>query len=125
MREAGTIAAIGMGCCTGVQFQRTGGRHNQDIAQVGMPRAAEVRMTETDDAAILILIAGAILVGAGLVFPVDVVRDGVRIRTELDQSEGNAGPGKGMSHPVSPDDGIDSINHARLRDREGRAGCHQ
>ena len=67
-----------------------------------MAGTAEVGVAETYDAAILMLVAGAILVGTWLVFTVYVVRYGIRIRTELHESEGYAAPGNVCPIPFVP-----------------------
>ena len=82
-----------------------------------MAGTAEVGVAETYDAAILMLIAGAILVGARLVFTVYVVRYGIRIRTELHESEGYASARECMSHSICPDDRVYKINYIGLCDR--------
>ena len=82
-----------------------------------MAGTAEVGVAETYDAAILMLIAGSILVGARLVFTVYVVRYGIRIRTELHQSEGYASPRERMSHSIRPDDRVYKIDYIGLCDR--------
>ena len=78
---------------------------------------AEVGVAETYDAAILMLVAGAILVGTWLVFTVYVVRYGIRIRTELHESEGYASARECMSHSICPDDRVYKINYIGLCDR--------
>ena len=79
---------------------------NQDIAEVGMSGSAEMRMAEPDDTAVLMLIAGTIFIGTRLILAIHVMRDRVRVRAQLDQSERHASPRKRMSHPVCPDNRI-------------------
>ena len=47
--EARTVALVGMIGTAGVEFQRPGGRHQQDVTQVRMPCSAEVRVAEAYD----------------------------------------------------------------------------
>ena len=77
--EALAVAGIRIFFRTGRQLQRAGLGHDQDVAQVGVARAAEMGMAEADDGVVLILVAGAVIVGTGLVLAVDVVRDGIRV----------------------------------------------
>ena len=72
-----------------------------------MPRTAEMRMAEPYDATIFVLVSGAILIRPGLVFPINIVRDGIGIRTELDQPERHTGSREGMPHAIGPDNRID------------------
>ena len=85
-------------------------RHHQDVAQVGVARATEVGVAEAHDGAVLVLVAGAVLIHAWLVLAIDVVRDGVGVGAELHDAEGRAGPRKGMPHAVGADDGVDVGN---------------
>ena len=57
--------------------------NQQDVAQVGVARAAQVRVAEADDGGVAVLIAGTILVGLALIPSVHVVRDGIGVRAEL------------------------------------------
>ena len=71
-----------------------------------MSGSAKMRMAEPNDTAVLMLIASTILIGARLIFTIHVMRDRIRIRTQLNQSERHASPRKRMSHPVCPDNRI-------------------
>ena len=86
-----------------------------------MARSAEMGMTEPDNRAVFMLVACAVFIDAWLVFPVDIVRNGIGIRAELYQSEGVAGPGEGVTHAVGADNGVDIRRDiAILGDRRGR-----
>ena len=69
-----------------------------------MAGTAEVGVAETYDATVFMLITRTILVGARLVFTIYVVWYGIRIRTELYESEGYASTRERMSHSIRPDD---------------------
>ena len=70
-----------MGGCPGIQFQAARGRHDQDITQIRMPGAAEMRMAETDNTTVFMLITGTIFIRAGLILSIYIMRDRIRIRT--------------------------------------------
>ena len=40
-----------------------------------------MRMAETDDTAVLMLVSGTIFIGTGLILAIDIMRDRVGIRT--------------------------------------------
>ena len=65
-----------------------------------MAGTAEVGVAETYDATVFMLITRTILVGARLVFTIYVVWYGIRIRTELYESEGYASTRERMSHSI-------------------------
>lgn len=71
-----------------------------------MSGSAEMRMAEPDDTAVLMLIAGTILISARLILAIHIMRDRVRVRTQLNQSERHASPRKRMPHPVCPDNRV-------------------
>ena len=81
VRETGTVTAVRIGRCSGIQFQAAGSGHDQYVPQVGMTGSAEMRMTETDDTAVLMLVSGTIFIGTGLILAIDIMRDRVGIRT--------------------------------------------
>ena len=87
---------------SGIQFQFAGSRHNQDIAEVGMSGSAEMRMAEPDDTAVLMLIAGTIFISTRLILAIHVMRDRVRVRAQLDQSERHASPRNVCPIPFVP-----------------------
>lgn len=57
----------------------------------------------------------------GLVDSVDVVRDGVRVGTQRNDSVRYAGTGENVSHFVGADDRVDLVYRAALLGRQG--GC--
>ena len=69
-------------------------------------RSTEMRMAETDDAAVPVLVSSTVFVGSRLVYAGDVVRNGIRVRTQLHGTVGVAGAGKGVSHAVGADQGV-------------------
>ena len=103
----------------GIEFQRTSRGHDQDVSQIGVASAAEMGVAESDDCGIVVTVAGAGLVDHRLVFPINTVGDRVGVRTELDSTEGHAGPGKGVSHAVCADERIHIACFRLGRDREG------
>ncbi len=109
VRETAAVAAVWVVACAGIQFQGSGGRHQQDVAQIRVPRAAEVRVAESDDRRIRVAVAGAIFIDTWLVFPVHVVRDCVRVWAKLNPTERHARPGESVSHPVGSYEWIDII----------------
>lgn len=81
MAEARSVTAVRIVGCSGKEFVCPHGWHNHHVAQVGVASTAEMRVAETDDGGIGVLVARAILVGTRLIYPVDVVRNRIRIRT--------------------------------------------
>ena len=98
--EALAIATVGVVGGTGVEARLTRVGHDEEVAEVAVARAAEVGVGKTYDAAVAVLVAGAVVVYAGLVDPIDVVRDGVGVGTQLDEAVGVAGPREGVAHAV-------------------------
>src|SRR5690348_2032439 len=83
MAESAAVTAPGLAGNAGIEPQFAHGGHDQEIAEIGMPRAAEMRMTKTYDGLVVILIACAILIDIGIVFAILFIGDRIRIRTEL------------------------------------------
>jgi hypothetical protein len=71
-----------------------------------MACAAEMGVAESDYSFVVILISGAVLVGARLVFPLDIVRNHIRIGRNLHSSEWDASPREGMPHTGSADERV-------------------
>ena len=105
-----TVSGIGSLGGAGVGLYLSGGRHDEDVAKVRVACAAQVCVAEAHDGLVAVLIAGAVLVDLALVAAIHVVRDGVRLGTELDDAEGCAGSGEGVSHAVRADDGVDVVD---------------
>ena len=63
----------------GVQLQRSGGRHQQEVAQVRMACPAEVSVAEAHDGRVLVAVSGTVGVCVFLIYSVYIVRDGVRV----------------------------------------------
>ena len=106
MRESLAVAAVGLVFCAGIQLQLACLRHDHDVAQVGMPRAAQVRMAEAHNGVVGMLVAGTIVVDLAHVLSVHIVRDGVGVRTQLHNAEGRAGAGEGVAHALGSNHGI-------------------
>ena len=121
MAESGTIAAVRIIGRTGIDLQFPGERHQQDIAEVGMSCSTEMRMAEADDGTVLMLVACTVFIHARLIDTVDVVRNGIGIRTYLYDAEWGAGTRKCMSHPVCSDDRVYQIGLLR-HNRHSHAG---
>ena len=101
--EALPVAPVGILFRARVQQQRAHLRHDQDVAQVRVARAAQVRMAESHDGVVRMLVSGTIVIHLAHILPVDIVGDGVRLRTELYDAEGCAGAGKRVSHALRAD----------------------
>ena len=85
-----------------------------------MPGPAEMRMAESDDGAVPVLVPGAVFIGARLVLPQDVMGNDIRVGGKLHAPEGNAGAGKGMPHAGRADERI-HIGHMLRPETEGQA----
>ena len=88
---------------SGHQLDLTGSGHEQDIAQVRVSGAAEMRMAEAHDGGVVVLVAGAVFIGARLIDAFDVVGNHFCVGRELHAAEGDAGSGEGMPHPGGAD----------------------
>lgn len=106
VREGREPAAARFGGITGFGFKAAGLGHQQKIAQVGMAGAAEMRVTETIDGTIVVLVTGAVFVYIGIVFAVDEHRQHAGLRTQLYHTERSRGPGIGMAHALCADKGV-------------------
>ena len=71
-----------------------------------MPCSAEMRMAEADDGAVLMLVAGTVFIRARLINSIDVMRNGIGVRTYLYNAKRSTGTGECMSHPVCSDDWV-------------------
>src|SRR5690606_41573208 len=99
-------------CCAGVELQGASGRHNQEIAQIGMPRSAKMSMAETDDGRVVILVPCAVFINIRIILAIYRIRDCIRIRTELHCPEGNRSTGEGVSHIGGTDKRLIIIDQA-------------
>ena len=63
---------------------------------------------------VFMAIPRAILVGTRLVFPVDVVGNGVRVRAQLDDTEGRTGTGEGVAHACRADERVYPVRETAL-----------
>lgn len=108
--EAGAIAAVRMGSSAGVQQERTGGGHDEQVSQVGMSCSAEVGVAESHNGSVAVLVPCAVLVHVGLIDAIHVVGNGVGVGAEPDDAEGYTCSGEGMPHAVGADEWIDVFN---------------
>src|SRR5690606_28850575 len=99
-------------CCAGVELQGASGRHNQEIAQIGMPRSAKMSMAETDDGRVVILVPCAVFINIRIILAIYRIRDCIRIGTELHCPEGNRSTGEGVSHLGGTDKWLYVIDQA-------------
>ena len=67
-------------------------------------------MAEADNGAVLVLIAGAILIHTRLILTVDVVRYRIRIGAELHDAKRGTCARKSMPHAIGADNRIDKLN---------------
>ena len=118
MAETLPVAGIRVLRRPGNELDLPRSRHEQDVAQVGMSGAAEMRVAEAHDRTVAILVPGAVLIRARLVFAVDVVRNHVRVRRKLHAPEGDAGAREGMSHAGRADQRVHIVR--MLRENAGR-----
>ena len=72
-----------------LELQFADGRHDQEIAEIRMSCSAEMRVRESDDRAVVILIPGAVFVRLLVVLPADVVRLLVGVGRKLHRPEGH------------------------------------
>ena len=118
--ETRTVAAVGIIRRARVELDIPYRRHHQNVAQIRMARAAEVRMAEAHDGLVAVAVARTILVGAFLILPAHVVGDGVGVGAELHRTEGDACPGEGVAHAVGADEGVDIVGRLLRRDCDKR-----
>ncbi len=122
MVETRTVSLFRIVRPSGIQLHIAHGRHQQDVSQVGMSRTAKVRVAETYDGFIPILVAGTILIRILLISAIHIVRNCVCVRTQLYPSKRSTSTGESMSHPVCPDNRIHVI--CRLLGYGGQ-GCRR
>ena len=108
--ETRAVACIGVGLCTRIELDFSRDRHHQDIAQIGVSRAAEMGMAKTHDGAVFVLITSTILIHSRLINPIDIVWHSVGVGAELHDAERCIGTRKSVPHTISPDDGIDILD---------------
>ena len=124
VRVAGAVAVVGVVGRAGIEAERPHLRLYQQVAQVSVSRAAQVCVAESDDSAVLVAIAGTVVVGAGLVASIYVVGNGVGVGTQLHDAEGGAGTGERVPHARSADERADPVGGplpgVQAMDREGK-----
>ena len=106
MAEALAVAFFRLLGRSGRELDLSRSGHQQDVSQVRMTGPAEVRVGKAYDGSVVILVTGAVLVGAGLVDALDVVGNHFRVRRQLHSAKGDAGTGEGMTHAGGADEGI-------------------
>ena len=79
MAEPLPVTGIGIIRRSGLELDLSRPGHQQDVPKVGMPRSAEVRVTESDDRAVSVLVARTVLIRSRLVFPFDVVGNHISV----------------------------------------------
>ena len=109
VREARTVSATGSVGGTGIQPECAHLGLYEQVAEIGMSRAAQMGVAETDDGGVFVAVACAVVVGPGLVFAPDIVGNGVGVGAQLYDAEGCAGSGKGVSHACGADEGIHPV----------------
>ena len=102
-----TEAAAWIAFCAGLQLQLPDGRHYQEIAEIAVSRAAEMRVREPDYLLVVVLIARAVFVRVRVVFAVYVVRLLVSVGGKLHRPERQGGTGKRVTHFLRTDQRID------------------
>ena len=112
MGEARAIAVFWAVGGTGIESEAAHLRLYEDIAEVGMARAAQMSVAEAHDGVVLVAIAGAVIVGSGLVTAVNVVGDCVGVGTKLHCAERSAGTGKGVPHAGRADERVHPVGEA-------------
>ena len=109
----------------GIQLQRAGLRHDEDVPQVGVARPAQMRVAESYNCIVFILITCAVVIDASLVLSADIVRNRIRIGRELDSAERSAGAGETMAHARCSDHRIDIAGHLGGKGCGSRTGQQQ
>ena len=110
MAETGTVTRIGVGLRPRVELDFSRYGYHQDIAQIRVPSATEMGMTEAHDSTIFMLITSAILIHSQLINTIDVVWHSVGVGAELHDTEGRTSTWEGMPHAVRPDDRVDILD---------------
>ena len=108
VREAGAVARVRIVLRAGVEHQRPGRRHQQHVAEVRVPRAAEVRVGEAENGRVAVLVARRPAEAA-------LERGGVGLGTELDHPPRDRRAGIGVPLAARPDERVDVV--------DGRLGC--
>ena len=109
MTEPRAITFSRMAGASRIQLYLTYGRHKKYISQIRVPSTTEMSMTKTHYRTISILIASAIFVHIFLINSVNIMRYGISIRTQLNQSKRNTSAGKSMSHAICSNHNINII----------------
>ena len=123
MAETRTVSAVGIIRRVRVELDIPHRRHHQNVAQIRMARAAEVRMAEAHDRLVAVAVARTIFIGALLIYAVHVMGYGVGVGAQLHGPERYACTRKRMPHAVGADEGIDVVGrllsrYARRRQRQ-------
>ena len=75
VRKTRTVTIVGFGLRSGIVFYFANGRHDQNIAQIGMARAAEMGVAETYNRTVFMLITSTIFINPWLIFSVNVMQN--------------------------------------------------
>lgn len=120
--EARTISCFRSFCSTGIGVDRTSRRHDEDVAEVAVSCAAQVSMAEAYYGLVAMLIACAVLIDFALIAAVNIMWNGVCLRTQLHNAKRDAGSGESVPHTVRADNGIDIVNDTFVgRNRQAEA----
>ncbi len=98
VRKRGPVSALWVCCHPWIKLQRTLRWHNQKIAQVGVARAAEVRMAEANNCFILVFIARAVFIHIAVVLAIEFVRQRIGIGTQLHRTKRHGSTRIRMAH---------------------------
>ena len=107
VRKARSITVFRMIGGTWIQFQFSCSRHNEDVTQIRMSCTIEMRMTETYNGRIIITISSTIFINLLLIYTIQIMRNGICIRTQLNNPERYTSTRKSVSHSVCTDNRID------------------
>ena len=99
VREARTVAPVGILVRPGAQLQLSAGGHEEDVPKSGEPGPADVRMGKPLDHIVVVMVSGT-------PFP----RGEVVAGAELHHAERRGRPGIGMPLAARPDHGIDPFD---------------
>ena len=96
--EAAPVARFRLFRGAGIELQLSGHGHQQNISQIRMARAAQVRVREAHDGGIVPAVACTEGVDFRLILSPDIMGNVVGVGTHLNAAEGDAGPGEGVPH---------------------------
>ena len=116
--ETRTISVFRMILCSRIKLYFTSSRHNQDIAQIGMSCSTHMCMTETNNCIITMLISSTISIYTMLITSINIMRDSICIRTELNKPERNTSSRERMPHTIGSNNRIDLFHLSKSSHRK-------